>query len=1498
MLRTIVCMLTLPLTFLFAEINENFSLNSNRNDAISIEFNLDEIELIQTNGFTKIKSSTMGETSIIGFPKLPEYSTMVLLQPDREYEISYTVLESSTIENIDIIPNQPIENGLEKLTIDEMDEDLYYSKRAYPFENVIMTDPMVMRDVVVSNISIVPFSFKPQSRELEVYHSLELTITDIGPKEDIRRREMPKSKVFEDIYKNTIINYETNTSRDAYQQPAILYICSSNLENNQIFQQLVEWRRQRGYVVYTASTSETGSSTTSIKNYIENAYDNFNPPPEYVALLGDVGGTYSIPTYYEDYGHDSYGSDCEGDHLYSLLDGPDLLSEVLMGRMSIRSSSELSTVIYKILYYEQATYLDSYPDYYKNASMAGDPSTSGNSCAITKESIKELLDEHGFNDVDIKTSGNGWSSWMQNELSDGTLYFNYRGYLGMSGFSSSNVDNASSGWKLPFATILTCGTGSFAEDQTSMTEKFFRAGSVTNPKGGVGAIGTATWNTHTLFNNIVDLGIYDGIFADRVGTAGASLASGKLALYNTYPGNPYNWISAFTLWNNLIGDPATHLWTDTPQEFMVSHPTELHFGTNYLEVTVQDENGNPVENALVSMLKEHSVIAENGSTDAMGIALFGLDNDETNDITITVTKPDFKPYQYTLSIVQENLNVNLDSNQNIIINDGNDGIAQSGEYIELSIPLINLGIETVNGISATLSGNSDFVNIENTTVNYGSLAANTSSFGQNEFSLTISPMAEQYDNLDLVLSIEDDSGNTWSSLVPVDVSGILLSAVSFGYFEPGQNANVDITLQNSGLMDAVGVTGTLGFNGSQIEINDSNGAWGDIESGSSSNSINGFNVTFSESIVYGSQFTLILTLQTADGFSKTIPYNITVGHVRETDPLGPDQYGYYIYDSGDVDYELAPEYNWEDISSIGTNLNLSNSGNGNWSGNGPIAHVDLPFTFTFYGVDYNEISVCTNGWVSPGYSSAESFRNYPIPGAGGPTPMIAAFWDDLETGSNGEVYVYSTNQYVIVQWDGLRTNWSNDSNTFQMILYNDNAQPNGDNNIKIQYQDFNNTSSGSFSSYPPIHGSYATIGLENQLSNDGLQYSYYDEYPIPAMELGDGTALYITTQPPVALPSPQLNYQVGDTEFEIAIDESESSSLIIENTGEEGSILYYDVSTSYPDLESPFEISGGGPDAFGYFWSDNTISNELSYNWFDLPNDAIQLSFIGNDASTSLLDIGFDFSFYGDVYSQFLVNANGWVGFGEDNNEWYNSNIPSSEYPRPAIFGFWDDLNPVNDNCSETCAGNVYYHGNSDRLVIWFDSVVHWTYASSYSFQIVIYPNGEIEINHANIEGEFSATVGIQNATGTIASQVDVYNGSYFDSEISYKFERQFVPTNWLSIESISGDGFSGELLFGESAEFGIIIDATDLIEGEYDSSVLVSSNQDSVEIPFALTVTSDSLVLGDLNGDTTIDVIDIVLLVSVILDGTAFNPAGDINQDGVNNVLDVVQLVDIILEG
>ena len=173
--------------------------------------------------------------------------------------------------------------------------------------------------------------------------------------------------------------------------------------------------------------------------------------------------------------------------------------------------------------------------------------------------------------------------------------------------------------------------------------------------------------------------------------------------------------------------------------------------------------------------------------------------------------------------------------------------------------------------------------------------------------------------------------------------------------------------------------------------------------------------------------------------------------------------------------------------------------------------------------------------------------------------MIAAFWDDLETSNSGDVISLITNDYVIVEWSDMRTNNQNSLETFQVILYNNTSEPYGDNNIKIQYKEFNNTSSGSYGSYPPMHGGYATIGIENHLANDGLQYSFHNQYPVAAMNLSDNTAIYITTQSPITLPAPELSLSQNSFEFSLESNSNEISTLSLSNSGEEGSLLEYSI---------------------------------------------------------------------------------------------------------------------------------------------------------------------------------------------------------------------------------------------------------------------------------------------------------------------------------------------------
>ena len=64
----------------------------------------------------------------------------------------------------------------------------------------------------------------------------------------------------------------------------------------------------------------------------------------------------------------------------------------------------------------------------------------------------------------------------------------------------------------------------------------------------------------------------------------------------------------------------------------------------------------------------------------------------------------------------------------------------------------------------------------------------------------------------------------------------------------------------------------------------------------------------------------------------------------------------------------------------------------------------------------------------------------------------------------------------------------------------------------------------------------------------------------------------------------------------------------------------------------------------------------------------------------------------------------------------------------------------------------------------------------------------------------------------------------------------------------------------------------------------------------------NNQVVLGDINVDGTINILDVVILVNFILDSQTPTDvefiASDLNSDGTLNVLDIVQLVNIIFGG
>ena len=413
----------------------------------------------------------------------------------------------------------------------------------------------------------------------------------------------------------------------------------------------------------------------------------------------------------------------------------------------------------------------------------------------------------------------------------------------------------------------------------------------------------------------------------------------------------------------------------------------------------------------------------------------------------------------------------------------------------------------------------------------------------------------------------------------------------------------------------------------------------------------------------------------------------------------------------------------------------------------------------------------------------------------------------------------------------------------------------------------------------------------NNTSFDGSwsNYPFFDNNIVIVSGIGDGGnvesgGLFVLQFNEPAYPELSLNYDDAIMETALNTGEFENYQLQISNIGEEGSNLNYDVSASV-------FLDALGSDNSGNAWSSSDYGT--SFDWIDIEGLSTIVNFTNNDSANGTIPIGFDFPIYGQTYNECSVNANGWIGFGGDSGAWDNSSLPTDEVPGPALFPFWDDLNPVNDQCNEYCAGNVYYYSSPDVFIITFDGVAHWwtNFENSfYTFQVVMYPNGDVYFNYLDLQGDYdSATIGIQNQNASDAMTMGENNtAQILDNNFSISIKKS---PSWIEIMNENGN-----LSDGETATVSVTITAEDLSDGIYNSYLFINTNSSDITIPMVLNVNDEPQIPGDINNDGSLNVQDIVVLVNNYILSGEYDIIGDINEDGYLNVLDIIILVTFIL--
>ncbi len=1028
--------------------------------------------------FRSLDIADGGHRGLPGQPALPTITRLVALPSGSGVTARLVDHELATVGTFALAPVEPVVEA-DKASTPTFDAT-WYAAAAASEPEVLVGEPALMHGQRVVPITFSPVAHDPASGRTDVARRMTVEVLFEG-RDDRADKAAPSTGIaesFATIFEQEIIGWTRGV--DVHVGPgSYILICPNNSTVVNIVERLAEWRRRQGYNVLVVTTATTGNTTTSIKSWLQAQYDTLQPPLEFVTLVGDANGTIAIPTWIE--GYSGYGG--EGDHMYTTLDGPDVLADIHIGRLSVTSTSQLQTVVDKIVDYESDPDLGS-TNWFTTAGLTGDPSTSGWSCVFVNQFVKQELLRLGYTRVDTIWSGN-FLNQMIATINQGESIFTYRGYWYMSGMASSHILNLTNGRKLPFSVIMTCGTGSFRSETTCRSEAFLRA---TNG-GGVASIGTATTGTNTRYNNCVFLGVMHGLLTSGDFRTGPALTRGKLNMYKNYGVTEGNYVWAWSTWNNIMGDAATEIFTAVPASIVVEHPAAVSLEANALPVTVS-RGGVPVAGARVAVYQAAlGQVRDTAYTDAAGQAVLSLAGAAGGEVLVTVTGVNLRPYLGATAVGPVARSLDLDMVSLREAQGNGNGIANPGEVLDVSIALHNAGMNSVVDATATLTSPTPHVTVIDGVADYGTVAGGAVVTG----TFRVQVAGDAPGGVVHALRLDaTGSGQTWTSLVDLPVHGPrgALVAMTFsgpgGNVDPGESGNVSFTLGNVGNLATTGVTGTLTCTSPWVTVTDGGGTWGPVAADGEITQFNPFAISVSPSCLRGHLTALKVTLTFAEGGTQVLEYPVTIGTAGVGDPTGPCAYGYWAFNNGD-NHELAPTYNWHEISTIGTNIGISDT----YRHDDETRTVDLPFAFNHYGQTYSRVSICSNGWLAFGATYLVHYRNWMMPADGSPSAMVAAFWTDL---ANGQVFTYhDTAQHrFIVQWQGFR-NYDGSSYsgncTFQIILHDPahHATETGDGLIVMQFKNITIYA-------PPPETNYFTTGIQDHTREVGFTYAYGNRY--------------------------------------------------------------------------------------------------------------------------------------------------------------------------------------------------------------------------------------------------------------------------------------------------------------------------------------------------------------------------------------------------------------------
>lgn len=645
--------------------NDSYSVNliKSTDESIVVDLTVNGFftnDVETPNGISVVVSNDdMAPLAEVGYPNIPSLSIPVIINDNGKMEVRVKKAKYLEYDNIDIAPSKG--DILRSVNPDDVPYtygEIYQQDVFFPMSQAELDSPYILRDFRAQNIIVTPFSYNAATKTLRVYH--EMTIEVVATKEQgdnvLARRSntITMDTEFANMYQKRFINYKESEAKYTVvdEEGDLLIICHDAFMD--AMQPFVAWKKSIGRKTTMVGTSVAGNNADNVKEYITAQYNN-NPDLTHVLLVGDFA---HLPGKYLSM------SDCSGysDWWYGQLTGNDRYNELIIGRFSAESTTDVTTHVNKVIHYERdinannASWLKVGQGVSKKENMNGH---NGEDDYEHMDKIREDLLGYHYTTVHRdyqNVSGVSSSAAIISEhINAGVSLINYcnHGYptgWGVFNYSNQHVNALTNDNKLPFVISVACNNGEYSYSQPCFAEAWLRATNVStgNPTGAIGGMFSyiaQPW-IPPMYGQDEMVDVIVESYANNIKrTMGGVSLNGNMKLLDLGQNN-VAYYGTYNTWH-LFGDPTLTLRNDIPETMNVTHYPQMSKHANAFFVNATNAEG---ARATLSRNDEMmgTALIENGS------AIINFDAPmENGTATLTVFAFNKITYQATINIVDE-----------------------------------------------------------------------------------------------------------------------------------------------------------------------------------------------------------------------------------------------------------------------------------------------------------------------------------------------------------------------------------------------------------------------------------------------------------------------------------------------------------------------------------------------------------------------------------------------------------------------------------------------------------------------------------------------------------------------------------------------------------------------------------------------------------------------------------------------------------------------------